>query len=241
MNHAPLAETRSAFMRYRGQGHEIAVPLPVRRYRAEDAAELLDAFEAAYRRLYSRVIPGVELSTYDPELRQTVHLIGLGIDTSNTELLQLLDRISKERERAAKAIIEKINEIEEIKQLGINLTYKEVQQLARGSVGHPHIADALVAEFLRKGLSKSRNMIFAEYFGEGKPAYVPYNLPTPEEGARVVHARFGPGVISAREGTGKRAVVTVEFDRVGVKKLVLGFAPLQPAGGGVDAGETPTV
>jgi N-methylhydantoinase A len=58
---AALAETRSAFMRYRGQGHEIAVPLPVRDYRGEDVAELLGAFEAAYRRLYSRVIPGVEV------------------------------------------------------------------------------------------------------------------------------------------------------------------------------------
>src|SRR5205823_2640102 len=59
---APLTETRSAFMRYRGQGHEIAVPLPVRAYREGDAAELLAAFEAAYRRLYSRVIPGVEVA-----------------------------------------------------------------------------------------------------------------------------------------------------------------------------------
>jgi N-methylhydantoinase A len=58
---APLTETRSAFMRYRGQGHEIAVPLPVHAYREEDAGELHAAFEAAYRRLYSRVIPGVEV------------------------------------------------------------------------------------------------------------------------------------------------------------------------------------
>ena len=58
---APLSETRSAFMRYRGQGHEIAVSVPARLYRAEDAAELLAAFDAAYRRLYSRVIPGVEV------------------------------------------------------------------------------------------------------------------------------------------------------------------------------------
>ncbi|HEY8874524.1 MAG TPA: hydantoinase/oxoprolinase family protein, partial [Stellaceae bacterium] len=58
---APLGETRSAFMRYRGQGHEIAVPVPARRYQAADAGELLAAFEAAYRALYSRVIPGVEV------------------------------------------------------------------------------------------------------------------------------------------------------------------------------------
>jgi N-methylhydantoinase A len=58
---APLAETRSAFMRYRGQGHEIAVPVPTGIYRAEDAGVLLTAFEAAYRALYSRIIPGVEV------------------------------------------------------------------------------------------------------------------------------------------------------------------------------------
>ena len=58
---APLAETRSAFMRYRGQGHEIAVPLPAGPYCAEDGGGFLAAFEQAYRRLYSRVIPGVEV------------------------------------------------------------------------------------------------------------------------------------------------------------------------------------
>jgi N-methylhydantoinase A len=57
----PLTETRSAFMRYRGQGHEIAVPLPTRTYRDGDAALLHATFEEAYRRLYSRVIPGVEV------------------------------------------------------------------------------------------------------------------------------------------------------------------------------------
>jgi N-methylhydantoinase A len=57
----PLTETRSAFMRYRGQGHEIAVQLPTRPYREEDAALLHTAFEEAYRRLYSRIIPGVEV------------------------------------------------------------------------------------------------------------------------------------------------------------------------------------
>jgi N-methylhydantoinase A len=56
-----LAEQRSAFMRYRGQGHEIAVTLPVRDFTAADRATLSDLFEAAYRRLYSRSIPGVDI------------------------------------------------------------------------------------------------------------------------------------------------------------------------------------
>ncbi|MGB6538959.1 MAG: hydantoinase/oxoprolinase family protein [Xanthobacteraceae bacterium] len=58
---AELAEQRSAFMRYRGQGHEIAVALPVREFTASDRATLTRLFEAAYGRLYSRSIPGVEI------------------------------------------------------------------------------------------------------------------------------------------------------------------------------------
>ncbi len=58
---AKLSETRSALMRYRGQGHEIAVPLTAKTYRREDAEGIQAAFEEAYRRLYSRIIPGVEV------------------------------------------------------------------------------------------------------------------------------------------------------------------------------------
>jgi N-methylhydantoinase A len=58
---AALEEERHAFMRYRGQGHEVMVPLPVGRYGEEDAARLTEAFEAAYRTLYSRTIPGVDI------------------------------------------------------------------------------------------------------------------------------------------------------------------------------------
>ena len=48
-------------MRYRGQGHEIAVDLPVREFTAADRATITALFEDAYRRLYSRPIPGVEI------------------------------------------------------------------------------------------------------------------------------------------------------------------------------------
>jgi N-methylhydantoinase A len=58
---ANLVERRSAFMRYRGQGHEIAVELPVRLFTAEDASLIRTMFEKAYRTLYSRTIPHVEI------------------------------------------------------------------------------------------------------------------------------------------------------------------------------------
>ena len=58
---APLAERRSAFMRYRGQGHEISVELPVRDFSAADRSSITSLFEEAYRWLYNRPIPGVEI------------------------------------------------------------------------------------------------------------------------------------------------------------------------------------
>src|SRR5262249_52091750 len=58
---ARLVERRSAFMRYRGQGHEIQVGLPARDYRDRDRTLLCSAFERAYRALYQREIPGVDV------------------------------------------------------------------------------------------------------------------------------------------------------------------------------------
>jgi N-methylhydantoinase A len=56
-----LREVRHAYMRYVGQGHEILVDLPVETYSEEHAGVLRDAFEAAYRRLYGRVMEGIDI------------------------------------------------------------------------------------------------------------------------------------------------------------------------------------
>ncbi len=59
----PLVETRGAFMRYRGQGHEIMVSLPDRNLTGEDGALVEEWFTEAYSNLFSRSIPnlGVEV------------------------------------------------------------------------------------------------------------------------------------------------------------------------------------
>ena len=56
-----LVETRTAFMRYSGQGHEIAVPLPVCALAETDMAALRERFEAGYRQLFARHIPGAAI------------------------------------------------------------------------------------------------------------------------------------------------------------------------------------
>jgi N-methylhydantoinase A len=58
---APVRERRAAFMRYVGQGHEIAVELPNRRLTEADLPGLRQSFEADYAALFERPIPGAAI------------------------------------------------------------------------------------------------------------------------------------------------------------------------------------
>ncbi|NQW09151.1 MAG: hydantoinase/oxoprolinase family protein [Alphaproteobacteria bacterium] len=57
---AGLTESRVAYMRYVGQGHEIMVALPPGILVDGDGQRIRDAFEAEYTQLYGRIIPGQE-------------------------------------------------------------------------------------------------------------------------------------------------------------------------------------
>jgi N-methylhydantoinase A len=58
---APLVEHRLAFMRYVGQGHEIAVALPARPLVEADIASIRAAYDAEYARNYDRPVPGSDV------------------------------------------------------------------------------------------------------------------------------------------------------------------------------------
>ena len=48
-------------MRYAGQGHEIAVPLPARLLEAGDVPAIRAAYDAEYTRFYDRPVPGSDV------------------------------------------------------------------------------------------------------------------------------------------------------------------------------------
>ena len=56
-----LIRCRHAFMRYKGQGHEIEVSLPDRPLEPGDATELRQQFEQEYSRQFSRAVPGMTI------------------------------------------------------------------------------------------------------------------------------------------------------------------------------------
>ncbi|MBV8573900.1 MAG: hydantoinase/oxoprolinase family protein, partial [Acetobacteraceae bacterium] len=62
----PTRESRIAYMRYVGQGHEIPVPLPVRPLSESDVPVIRAAYDAEYTRFYDRPVPGsdVEILSY---------------------------------------------------------------------------------------------------------------------------------------------------------------------------------
>jgi N-methylhydantoinase A len=66
---APLGETRTADMRYRGQGHEITVSLPGGALDAASGRTLSALFEEAYAANFGRVIPGLEVEIMNWTLR----------------------------------------------------------------------------------------------------------------------------------------------------------------------------
>jgi len=63
---AATGQTRIAFMRYVGQGHEIAVALPSQTLATDDVATIRAAYDTEYSRFYDRPVPGsdVEVLSY---------------------------------------------------------------------------------------------------------------------------------------------------------------------------------
>ncbi|HEX5327434.1 MAG TPA: hydantoinase/oxoprolinase family protein [Acetobacteraceae bacterium] len=67
---APTTQSRLAYMRYVGQGHEIPVPLPPRPLVADDVAAIRAAYDREYTKFYDRPVPGsdVEIMSYAVEV-----------------------------------------------------------------------------------------------------------------------------------------------------------------------------
>ena len=66
---ADLVATRTADMRYRGQGHELSIDLPDGPFDAASRQTMIERFETAYATTYSRTIPGLAVEVMNWTLR----------------------------------------------------------------------------------------------------------------------------------------------------------------------------
>jgi predicted metal-dependent phosphoesterase TrpH len=107
-------------------------------------------------------IPGVEISV--TWCAHTLHIVGLGVDHHNADLLQGLYQTRHGRSNRAKAISAQLD------QVGIKNAYEGALQF----VGNPElISRTHFARFLvESGVCKDTDEVFANYLIEGKPGYV---------------------------------------------------------------------
>ena len=88
---------RIAFMRYVGQGHEIAVPVPDGRLPADAAVGLRRAYDAAYARAYDRPVPNadIEVLSYAVTVATAPDIVTIGqapvTQDASAELRDILD------------------------------------------------------------------------------------------------------------------------------------------------------
>ncbi len=145
---------------------------------------LPEALEAGAR-LGIEIIPGVEISSRFGE--SELHILGYFLDWQDPTLNTRLAGLRASRHRRNPQIVERL------RALGCDLTYDEVRELAgTESVGRPHIAQVL----MRKGYVKSAKEAFDRFLAQGKPAYVPRDLPEPVEAMGWIRAAKGVPVLA---------------------------------------------
>ena len=131
------------------------------------------------------VIPGVELSTDEPQ--GEVHVLGYFIDYTDGELVARLDRMRGSRRERAQAMIDRLGD------LGVSIEWARVQEIAgAGSIGRPHLAQAM----LEKGYIGSLKEAFTDYLGRGGPAYVGRRKLTPTAAVELIRQFNGLPVLA---------------------------------------------
>lgn len=89
----PLQQRRMAFMRYVGQGHEIAVALPEGLLGEDSASRIRSAYDAAYAAIYERPVPHSEIEILSFSL--SLSTAGLDMRVAVTEARTLDDARSR--------------------------------------------------------------------------------------------------------------------------------------------------
>jgi len=111
------------------------------------------------------------------------------------------------------------------------LTYAETRRLhGRDTYNRPsqflqEIPKELIAE-VRMGGAVQRPY-GAMRRDSGASRFVEVDVPGLRMGQRVVHAKFGEGVVVQSEGSGDRARIQINFQDAGSKWLMMGYANLQ--------------
>ncbi len=131
----------------------------------DTVAGVREALQAG-RELGIDVIPGIELSVEDNQ----IHLLGLGVDPGNPELLVATGEFAVSRELRAKEMVRRFAAD------GFVVSWENVMSEAKGAVvARPHIVDAILKRSenqKRLGGVSTKMEFFQKFFSDGSPYYV---------------------------------------------------------------------
>jgi predicted metal-dependent phosphoesterase TrpH len=134
---------------------------------------------------YVTVIPGVEINT---DVHQgEVHILGYFIDYKDQPLLKILESLRNSRKARAQKMLDKLGK------MGIHIEWERILELADGgSVGRPHIAQALLEGQHVSTLQDA----FERYIGRNGPAYAERDRLSPREAVELIAKANGLPVIA---------------------------------------------
>jgi predicted metal-dependent phosphoesterase TrpH len=121
---------------------------------------------------------GIEINTIHAD---NVHILGYGFRHDDPGFLSKLAEFRERRERRIRMIVENL------RKLGIDISFEEVTSTSHETLGRPHVADAL----RRKGVVSSRQEAFNRFLTRGKPGYVDSMGPSPDEAIALIRSMGG--------------------------------------------------
>ena len=164
-----------------------------------DTTDGLSEAEEVARDANLRFIRGVEISvtwplspdggTTRPDIRPTtIHIVGLGIDPSNSTLASGLESIRAGRLVRARRMGE------DFARVGIDRLFDDAYDIAENKtmIGRTHFARALAG----RGLVKSVGKAFERYLTFGRPGYVPHQWVSLADAVGWINAAGGVPVVA---------------------------------------------
>ena len=146
--------------------------------------------QAAGASLGVTVIPGVEINTTITDSQGEAHVLGYYLDVDQPAFQATLAFLRDAREKRGERIVQQLRD------QGINVEWSRVRELAKGTVGRPHVALALI----EAGYAADVSDAFARYLTRGKAGYVPRFKLAPEQAIQLIRSAQGVPVLAHPAG-----------------------------------------
>lgn len=149
-----------------------------------DTVDGLPEFREAGKDASVQTIPGCELGLSSRV--GSMHIVALWVPEHSARLAEAFRDLAEKRALRNAAIIKKLQEI------GVHIEMEEVEALAKGTIGRPHIAQLLIA----RGWASTMDDAFARFLGARGAAYAPRTKLSAEEGLELLSQEGATAIVA---------------------------------------------